>query len=83
MGDRRGRERGEAPLPRGRRLAPGRGDRRALRERGYATVEFELHYDDVPALPAQEGEAVVQDGVWKVSFATRCAVIRQTMVECP
>ena len=49
-----------------------------------AAVEFSLIYSDAPQLPKpQEGEAVLVDGRWKVSFETRCNVIRQTLVDCP
>jgi hypothetical protein len=49
----------------------------------FARVDFELGYEGAPAIGAQHGEAVFVDGLWKVSFETRCRVIRQTLVPCP
>ena len=49
----------------------------------FARVEFELGYENAPALGPQRGEAVFVDGLWKVSFDTRCRVIRQTLIPCP
>ena len=49
----------------------------------FARVEFELGYENAPPLGPQRGEAVFVDGLWKVSFGTRCRVIRQTQIPCP
>jgi hypothetical protein len=48
-----------------------------------ADVTFELLYDGAMLLGPQEGEAVRIDGTWKVSRATRCAIIEQAGVSCP
>jgi len=49
----------------------------------FARVDFELGYEGAPAIGPQHGEAVFVDGLWKVSFETRCRVIRQALVPCP
>jgi hypothetical protein len=49
----------------------------------HAAVTFELSYSGAMLLGAQDGQAVFLDGRWKVSHATRCAVIVQAGVACP
>jgi hypothetical protein len=48
-----------------------------------AAVNFELLYEGAMLLGPQDGEAVFLDGHWKVSRATRCAIIEQAGVSCP
>ena len=43
----------------------------------HAAVNFELLYDDAMLLGPQDGEAVLIDGSWQVSRATRCHIIEQ------
>ncbi|MBM7459426.1 hypothetical protein ACIBED_13775 [Rhodococcus coprophilus] len=42
---------------------------------GTATVSWTLLMNGAPVLPDQSGEAVEQDGTWKVSAATFCALL--------
>lgn len=42
---------------------------------GLATVSWTLLMNGAPVLPDQSGEAVEEDGTWKVSAATFCALL--------
>jgi len=42
---------------------------------GLATVSWTLLMNGAPVLPDQSGEAIEEDGTWKVSAATFCALL--------
>jgi hypothetical protein len=43
-----------------------------------ATVTYDLLLDGAPALPGAKGTAVLQDGVWKVSAQSLCALVKRS-----